>query len=82
MPYVHVVLTLPHELLPPAYQKRAQCTRGSFTRPPPRSREVAADPGHLGAEIGVVSIPPHGGQARAVDRRRPAAFRSTWRRRR
>ena len=56
MPYVHVVFTLPHELLPLAYRNSARLYTCSFSASAATLREVAANPRHLGAEIGVLSI--------------------------
>jgi len=56
VPYVHVVFTLPHTLLPLAYRNSAQLYTWLFLASAATLREVAADPQHLGAEIGVVSI--------------------------
>lgn len=56
MPYVHVVFTLPHDLLPLAYRNSARLYTWLFHASAATLREVAADPRHLGAEIGVLSI--------------------------
>ncbi len=56
MPYVHVVFTLPHALLPLAYRNSARLYTWLFQASAATLREVAADPRHLGAEIGVLSI--------------------------
>ena len=56
VPYVHVVFTLPHELLPLAYRNSASLYTWLFQASAATLREVAADPRHLGAEIGVLSI--------------------------
>jgi hypothetical protein len=56
VPYVHVVFTLPHGLLPLAYRNSARLYTWLFHASAATLREVAADPRHLGAEIGVLSI--------------------------
>jgi hypothetical protein len=56
VPYVHVVFTLPHGLLPLAYRNGARLYTWLFHASAATLREVAADPCHLGAEIGVLSI--------------------------
>jgi hypothetical protein len=56
VPYVHVVFTLPHALLPLAYRNSARLYTWLFQTSGATLREVAADPRHLGAEIGVLSI--------------------------
>lgn len=56
VPYVHVVFTLPHTLLPLAYRNAARLYTGLFQASAATLREVAADPRHFGAEIGVLSI--------------------------
>ena len=56
VPYVHVVFTLPHGLLPLGYRNSARLYTWLFHASAATLREVAADPRHLGAEIGVLSI--------------------------
>ena len=56
VPYVHVVFTLPHGLLPLAYRNSPRLYTWLFQASAATLREVAADPRHLGAEIGVLSI--------------------------
>jgi predicted RNA-binding Zn-ribbon protein involved in translation (DUF1610 family) len=56
VPYVHVVFTLPHQLLPLAYRNGPRLYTWLFQVSAATLREVAADPRHLGAEIGVLSI--------------------------
>ncbi len=56
VPYVHVVFTLPHALLPLAYRNSARLYTWLFQLSAATLREIAADPRHLGAEIGVLSI--------------------------
>jgi hypothetical protein len=56
VPYVHVVFTLPHGLLPLAYRNSARLYTWLFHASAATLRDVAADPRHLGAEIGVLSI--------------------------
>jgi Transposase zinc-binding domain/Putative transposase len=56
VPYVHVVFTLPHALLPLVYRNSARLYTWLFQTTAATLREIAADPRHLGAEIGVLSI--------------------------
>jgi hypothetical protein len=56
VPYVHIVFTLPHALLPLAYRNSARLYTWLFQTSAATLREVAADPRHLGAEIGVLTI--------------------------
>lgn len=56
MPYVHVVFTLPHGLLPLAYRNSTRLYTWSFHASAATLREVAPDSHHLGAEIGVLGI--------------------------
>jgi predicted RNA-binding Zn-ribbon protein involved in translation (DUF1610 family) len=56
VPYVHVVFTLPHALLPLTYWNGARLYSWLFQASTATLRAVAADPRHLGAEIGVLSI--------------------------
>ncbi len=54
--YVHVVFTLPHQLAPLAYQNKRLVYRLLFRASAATLLEVAADPRHLGAEIGFLSV--------------------------
>jgi hypothetical protein len=56
VPYIHVVFTLPHSLLPLAYRNSATLYTWLFQTSAATLREIAADPRHLGADIGVLSI--------------------------
>jgi hypothetical protein len=56
VPYVHVVFTLPHALLPLTYRNSPRLYMWLLQASAATLREVAADPRHLGAEIGVLSI--------------------------
>jgi predicted RNA-binding Zn-ribbon protein involved in translation (DUF1610 family) len=56
VPYVHVVFTLPHGLLPLVYRNSGRLYTWLFQASAATLRQVAADPRHLGAEIGVLSI--------------------------
>jgi hypothetical protein len=56
VPYVHVVFTLPHAFLPLTYRNGARLYTWLFETTTATLREVAADPRHLGAEIGILSI--------------------------
>jgi hypothetical protein len=54
--YVHVVFTLPHGLLPLTYRNGPRLYTWLFQASAATLRAVAADPRHLDAEIGVLSI--------------------------
>ncbi len=54
--YHHVVFTLPHELAPLALQNPALVYGLLFQAVAATLRDSAADPKHLGAEIGVVAV--------------------------
>jgi len=54
--YYHVVFTLPHELGPLALQNPAKVYGLLFQAVAETLRQIAADPKHLGAEIGVVAL--------------------------
>jgi Putative transposase/Transposase zinc-binding domain len=56
VPYVHIVFTLPHALLPLAYRNSARLYTWLFHTSAATLQEVAANPRHLGAEIGVLSL--------------------------
>jgi hypothetical protein len=56
VPYVHVVFTLPHALLTLGYRNAARLYTWLFHLSAATLLEVAADPRHLGAEIGILSI--------------------------
>ena len=56
VPYVHVVFTLPHQLAPLAYQNKRLLYRLLFQASAAALLEVAADPRHLGAEVGFLSV--------------------------
>jgi hypothetical protein len=55
-PYVHVVFTLPHLLGPLALQNKAEMYSLLFRTSAQTLLQVAADPKHLGAEIGFFSV--------------------------
>ena len=54
--YFHVVFTVPHELGPLALQNPAVVYGLVFQAAAQTLRQIAADPRHLGAEIGVVAL--------------------------
>ena len=56
IPYFHVVFTVPHELNVLALDNPRQFYDLLFTASAQTLLEVAADPQHLGAQIGVISI--------------------------
>src|SRR6516162_5251917 len=55
VPYVHVVFALPHALLPLGYRNSTRLYTWLFETSAATLREVAADPRHLGADIGMLS---------------------------
>jgi len=55
-PYVHVIFTLPHELAPLALQNKKVVYGILFQTSAETLLEIAADPKHLGAEIGFFSV--------------------------
>jgi hypothetical protein len=55
-PYVHVVFTLPHQLASLAYHNKKLLYTLLFRASAATLLEVAADPKHLGAEIGFLSV--------------------------
>jgi len=56
VPYVHVVFTLPHLLAPLAFYNKKILYNLLFRASAATLLEVAADPRHLGAEIGFLSV--------------------------
>jgi hypothetical protein len=56
VPYVHVVFTLPHPLAPLAFHNKKLLYALLFRASAESLLEVAADPKHLGAEIGFLSV--------------------------
>ena len=56
VPYVHMVFTLPHELAPLAFHNKKLLYTLLFRASAATLLEVAADPRHLGAEIGFLSV--------------------------
>jgi len=56
VPYVHVVFTLPHELAPLAYQNKRVIYDLLFKASAATLLELAADPKHLGAQIGFLGV--------------------------
>ncbi len=54
--YVHVVFTLPHQLAALAYQNKRLLYRLLFQASAATLLQVAADPRHLGAQIGFLSV--------------------------
>jgi hypothetical protein len=56
VPYVHVVFTLPHELAPLAFHNKKILYTLLFRASAATLMEVAADPKHLGVEIGGLSV--------------------------
>jgi Putative transposase/Transposase zinc-binding domain len=56
VPYVHVVFTLPHELAPMALHNKKILYALLFRASAATLLEIAADPKHLGAEIGFLSV--------------------------
>jgi ribosome modulation factor len=56
VPYWHVVFTLPHELAALALQNKKTIYNLLFQTSAATLLEIAADPAHLGAEIGFLSV--------------------------
>ena len=56
VPYVHVVFTLPHALAPLALHNKKLLYALLFRASAAALLEIAADPKHLGAEIGFLSV--------------------------
>jgi hypothetical protein len=56
VPYAHVVFTLPHELAPLAFHNKKIVYGLLFRASAATLLEIAADPKHLGAEIGFLSV--------------------------
>ena len=56
IPYAHVVFTLPHQLAPLALQNKQVMYSILFRCSAQTLLEIAADPKHLGAEIGFFSV--------------------------
>ena len=56
VPYFHVVFTLPHVLAPLALQNKRLIYDLLFRASAETLLEIAADPKHLGAEIGFLSV--------------------------
>ena len=56
MPYYHVVFTLPAQIADIAYQNKAVIYDLLFTTSAETMTTIAADPKHLGARIGLVSV--------------------------
>ena len=56
VPYVHVVFTLPHELAPLAFHNKKILYTLLFRTSAAALLEIAADPKHLGAEVGFLSV--------------------------
>jgi hypothetical protein len=56
VPYVHVVFTLPHQLAPLVFHNKKLLYGLLFRASSASVLEIAADPKHLGAEIGFLSV--------------------------
>src|SRR5215475_3720834 len=56
VPYTHVVFTLPHELAPLAFHNKKIVYGLLFRASAATLLEIAADPKHLAAEIGFLSV--------------------------
>ncbi len=63
VPYFHVVFTLPTAIAEVAYQNKAVVYGILFKAAAETLRVIAADPKHLGAEIGMVAVLHTWGQA-------------------
>ena len=56
VPYCHVVFTVPEQLAPLALQNQRLCYGLLFRAVSQTLLEIAADPRHLGARIGVLAV--------------------------
>jgi hypothetical protein len=56
VPYFHVGFTLPHELAPSAYHNQRVVSALRFRTAAETLRTIAADPKHLGAQLGFLAI--------------------------
>ena len=56
VPYFHVVFTLPAEIAAIAFQNKAMVYAILFRTAAETLRTIAADPAHLGAEIGLIAV--------------------------
>ena len=56
VPYFHVVFTLPAELAPLALQNKRELYRLLFAAAADTLKTIAADPKHLGADIGFIAV--------------------------
>ena len=65
IPYFHVVFTLPHEIGPMALQNKRIVYGALFRAAAETLKELAVDPKHLGAEIGVLGVLHSWGQTLA-----------------
>ena len=63
VPYFHVVFTLPTELAPLALQNQRELYGALFAAAAATLKTIAADPQHLGAEIGCIAVLHTWGQA-------------------
>ena len=54
--YFHLVFTLPHQLSPPALQNKKVLDNLLFRTSAEALRQLTADPDHLGAEVGFLSV--------------------------
>ena len=77
VPYFHVVFTLPAELAPLALHNQREIYGALFAAAAATLRTIAADPQHLGAQIGFLS-----GSVKCADRmlnlRAPVQHRVIW----
>ena len=56
MPYFHVVFTLPTPIAAIAFQNKAAVYSILFKAAAETLRTIAADPNHLGAQIGLIAV--------------------------
>ena len=68
VPYFHVVFTLPAEIAEIAYQNKAVVYDLLFKASAETMMTIAADPKHLGARIGVISVLHTWGSALSIIR--------------
>src|SRR5918997_4222391 len=76
--YFHVVFTVPEEIAVIAYQNKEIVYGILFRTAAETLRTIAADPRHLGAEIGFFSVLPYLGTEPAAPSA-PALRRDRWR---
>ena len=79
VPYFHVVFTLPAEVAEIAFQNKAAVYAILFKAAAETLRTIAADPRHLGAEIGLIAVLHSWGQNLHLSSARPLHRAGRWR---